>query len=90
MPDFEFQQVFEKVVQNLDASDASQDPCTVPSVQDTTKLQCEEHLRKPLPSYEPPIDTEYRPWSLRDPAHQQLSAVQLFLLFFQPILDLPL
>lgn len=88
MPAFEFQQGIDKVTQNLDASSASKDPTTVTSVRTIGKAEWQEQLNRAGPYYEPPIDPTYRQWTLRNPVYQSLSPVRLFLLFFQPVVDL--
>ena len=88
MPAFEFQQDFDKVVENLDASTALKSPTTTKSIQGISKVQCQEQIKTVFPDYTPPIDTIYRKWKLRNLDYQSLSPVCLFLLFFQPIIDI--
>jgi hypothetical protein len=88
MPNFEHQQDLDKVVANLDASSASKHPTQASSVLNISKAQCQEQITKELPYYTPPIVATYRQWELQDPDYQYLSPVALFLLFFQPIIDL--
>lgn len=88
MPNFEHQQDYDKVVQMLGVSTKPKRVTRTKSRPQPTKSQCREHLQGPVPFYKPPIDTSYRQWELKDSSLQSLSPVCLFLLFFQPILEL--
>ena len=76
------------MIENLDASNALKLPTTAKSVRDITKAQCQEQIQTVLPDYTPPIDTIYRQWKPRNLDYLSLSPVCLFLLFFQPIIDI--
>jgi hypothetical protein len=88
MPSFEYQQVFEKVVEKLDAPDALKPLVTNKSVSDISEQQCQEAIKGNVPYYQPPVDTRYRKWNLIDPSYRLLSPIKLFLLFIQPFLNL--
>ena len=60
MPSFEFQQVYEKVVEKLDAPDASKPPQEDKRVQHFTEEECREQITRGSTYYSPQVDTKYR------------------------------
>ena len=88
MPTFAIQQDHDKCAQNLDVLGASNDPTTIPLVQDITELEVRNKINEALPDYTPPIDASYRQWELVDAKLVYSSPVELFLRFFRCILDL--
>ena len=82
------QQDYDKVAQNLDVSSASINTLHSKAVQRVSFAQCEEQLQRVLPEYTLPVRVSQRRWQFIDPKYKTWSPVRLFLLFFQPVLEL--
>lgn len=81
-------QWYENFAVNQSGLDASIDPILTARVADITEAQAEEYISRGPPRYLPPVEVVYRQFSLKHENPGSLSPVDLFLLFFGPVLDL--
>jgi hypothetical protein len=86
MAEFNAQQRYEVFVENQGVpGDAPPDPTPDLKIGDITPQLIEEHLQAGLPQYIPPVEVLYRSFELVDQSRGSLSPVELFLLFFGPV-----
>lgn len=85
---FHLQRDLDIVAENRDVPGASNPPESVPAIKNVTRQQATEYLNAPQEDYTPPITVTYRKWELRTASDALLAPTALFLLFFEPVLDL--
>ena len=88
MPTFNVQQQFEPIAVGLGASEATSDATATLSVQDYTAQQAREQINTSNSSWRPSLVIEYRRFDLANQEAWTWSPIQLFLLFFGPVLQI--